>query len=160
MTEEWNLTGEQPAEERLVALNRRPYRPEGRIGEPTTEEPTPEETTERLREKWRGWLATSLMALLAVVVVGTFGYITWLSNKFADLNMDNLITVTQTVGTTLLSPLIGLIGAVTGFYFGGQTATQAANQTARTATQVANQTAQTATEAVRMAGDRGSGSEQ
>jgi hypothetical protein len=147
-----DLTAEQPAEDRLFALPQRSYRPEGL---------TLEETTERTRERWRGWLATSLMGLLAVVVVGTFAYITWLSTRFTELSMDNLITVTQTVGTTLLAPLIGLIGAVTGFYFGGQTATQAASQTARTATQVATQTAQTATDAARAAGeDRGSQSGQ
>jgi type IV secretory pathway VirB6-like protein len=54
----------------------------------------------------------------------------------------------QGVGTTLLAPLVGLIGAVIGFYFGGQTAVQAASQ----ATQAASLGAQTAREASRAGG--------
>jgi hypothetical protein len=68
-------------------------------------------------------------------VVGTYAYI-WVS----ELNPNELNTVVPMVGTTLLTPLIGLIGAVMGFYYGGQTAVQAASQTAeatRTAAQAA-----------------------
>ena len=46
----------------------------------------------------------------------------------------------QTIGTTLLAPLTGLIGAVVGFYYGGQTAVQGA----QTATQASTQATQAA----------------
>jgi hypothetical protein len=39
------------------------------------------------------------------------------------------VTVIPMVGTTLLTPLVGLIGAATGFYFGGQVATRASQDT-------------------------------
>jgi hypothetical protein len=44
------------------------------------------------------------------------------------------------VGTTLLTPLIGLIDSVMGFYYGGQTAVSAATQTFE-ATKAASATA-------------------
>jgi hypothetical protein len=109
--------------------------------------------------------------------VATFLYIIWLSADFAQLGTNDLINVMQSVGTTLLSPLVGLIGAVIGFYFGGQTAVQAASQatqaaslgarTAREASQVGAQVAkeasqvgaQTATEAAIQAGQQGTSGE-
>jgi hypothetical protein len=39
------------------------------------------------------------------------------------------VTVIPMVGTTLLTPLVGLIGAATGFYFGGQASAQASQDT-------------------------------
>ena len=95
--------------------------------------PPPSEDTEQYREKMRGRLAIRLLWALIAVVVGTYAYI-WISH----LNPNELNTVVPMVGTTLLTPLIGLIGAVMGFYYGGQTAVQAASQNAeatKTATQ-------------------------
>jgi len=95
--------------------------------------PRPPEDTEQYREKMRGRLAIRLLWALIAVVVGTYAYI-WISQ----LNPNELNTVVPMVGTTLLTPLIGLIGAVMGFYYGGQTAVQAASQNAeatKTATQ-------------------------
>lgn len=95
--------------------------------------PRPQEDTEQYREKMRGRLAIRLLWALIAVVVGTYAYI-WIS----ELNPNELNTVVPMVGTTLLTPLIGLIGAVMGFYYGGQTAVQAASQNAeatKTATQ-------------------------
>jgi hypothetical protein len=97
--------------------------------------PRPSEDTEQYRERMRGRLAVRLLWALLAVVVGTYAYI-WIS----DLNPNELSTVVPMVGTTLLTPLVGLIGAVMGFYYGGQTAVQAASQTAeatRTAAQAA-----------------------
>jgi hypothetical protein len=97
--------------------------------------PRPSEDMEQYRERMRGRLAVRLLWALLAVVVGTYAYI-WLS----ELNPNELNTVVPMVGTTLLTPLIGLIGAVMGFYYGGQTAVQAASQTAeatRTAAQAA-----------------------
>ncbi len=170
MTEprELDLTAEQPAEEELFTILQRSYPPR----------PTPAEETERGRERTRGRIAYLLIGTLVAIVVATFLYIIWLSQRTsARLSTNDLINVMQSVGTTLLAPLVGLIGAVIGFYFGGQTAVQAANQatqaaslgarTAREASQVGAQTAkeasqagaQTATEAAtQAAGAQNSGS--
>jgi hypothetical protein len=68
-------------------------------------------------------------------VVGTYAYL-----LISDLNPNDLNTVVPMVGATLLTPLVGPIGAVMGFYYGGQTAVQAASQTAE-ATKTAAQAA-------------------
>ena len=138
MTEpqELDLTAEQPAEEELFTLQQRSYPPR----------PTPAEETERGRERTRGRIAYLLIGTLVAIVVATFSYIIWLSADFGDLSTDDLITVMQGVGTTLLAPPVGLIGAVIGFYFGGQTAVQAASQ----ATEAASIGARTAREASRV----------
>lgn len=171
MTEphELDLTAEQPAEDELFTLLQRSYPPR----------PTPAEETERGRERTRGRIAYLLIGTLVAIVVATFSYIIWLSTGFGQLSTNDLINVMQSVGTTLLAPLVGLIGAVIGFYFGGQTAVQAASQateaaslgarTAREASQVGAQTAkeasvagaQTATDATQIgqqAGTQSSGS--
>jgi hypothetical protein len=84
--------------------------------------PRPSEDTEQFREKMRGRLAVRLVWALLAVVVGTFAYL-WFSN----LSPTELNNVVPMVGTTLLTPLVGLIGAVMGFYYGGQTAVQVAS---------------------------------
>lgn len=131
--DELDLTAQQPAEEELFTLLQRAYPPR----------PTPAEETERGRERTRGRIAYLLIGTLAAIVVATFAYIIWLSVGFGTLSTTDLINVMQSVATTLLAPLVGLIGAVIGFYFGGQTAVQAATQ----ATQAASLGAQTAREA-------------
>ena len=72
----------------------------------------------------------------------TFVYLLILSRGFGSLITDDLIALIPMVGTTLPTPLVGLIGAVMGFYNGGQTAVSAASQTAK-ATKQATQTAST-----------------
>ena len=84
--------------------------------------PRPLEDTEKTREKMRG---------------------------FGTLTTDDLISLIPMVGTTLLTPLVGLIGAVMGFYYGGQTAVSAASQTA----EATKQATQTASEATKTASD-------
>ena len=110
------------------------------------------EQTEREREQTRRRIAYSriayiLIGALVVIVLGAFVYIIWMSLRFGELTTDVLISVLQTIGTTLLAPLVGLIGAVIGFYYGGQTAVQGA----QTATQAASQGAQHTTEAATQA---------
>src|SRR5215218_7795693 len=156
--DELDLTAQQPAEVELFTLLQRAYPPR----------PTPAEETERGRERTRGRIAYLLIGTLAAIVVATFAYIIWLSVGFGELSTDDLITVMQGVGTTLLAPLVGLIGAVIGFYFGGQTAVQAASQateaasigarTAREASQAGAQTATDATQVGQQAGAQSSGS--
>jgi uncharacterized membrane protein len=95
------------------------------------------EQTERTRESTRGRIAYALIGTLVVIVVGTFAYILFLSFRLSELSTENLMTIMQNVGTTLLAPLVGLIGVVIGFYYGGQTVVQAASEGARTATEAA-----------------------
>ena len=92
--------------------------------------PRSTEETEKTRERMRGRLALLLVATLIVVVSLTFVYLLILSRGFGELTTDDLIALIPMVGTTLLTPLVGLIGAVMGFYYGGQTAVSAATQTA------------------------------
>ncbi len=83
----------------------------------------------------RGRLGVTLVYTLIAVVVGTYAYL-----LISNLSQNDLNTVIPMVGATLLTPLVGLIGAVMGFYYGGQTAMQAASQTAE-ATKTAAQAA-------------------
>jgi len=102
--------------------------------------PPPSEDTEKTREKMRGRLAVGLVFALVALMGLTFVYLLILSRGFGTLTTDDLIALIPMVGTTLLTPLVGLIGAVMGFYYGGQTAVSAASQTAE-ATKQATQTA-------------------
>jgi hypothetical protein len=113
------------------------------------------EDIDQTRERMRGVIANALIRTLIVVVGATFLYLWWLSRTFAELTPDELVTIIPMVGTTLLTPLIGLIGAVTGFYYGGQAAaqatqaTQAATEaTMQAATQAATQSASETARAV------------
>jgi hypothetical protein len=103
--------------------------------------PRKAEDTESTREKMRGRLAIALVLTLVVVMGLTFWYLLMLSQSFGKLTTDDLIALIPMVGTVLLTPLVGLIGAVMGFYYGGQTAVQAASQTAD-ATKAASETTQ------------------
>ena len=117
-----------------------------------TERTREQEVTERAREQTRRRIAYVLIGTLVIVVLASFVYITRLSLVANELNLDALISVIQTIGTTILAPLVGLIGAVIGFYFGSQTAVQAASQ----ATQAASQDVQTAVQAASQAADAAS----
>jgi pyruvate/2-oxoglutarate dehydrogenase complex dihydrolipoamide acyltransferase (E2) component len=110
--------------------------------------PRTSDDPERTREKMRGRLAIALVVTLMVVVGLTFWYLLLLSRKFGALTTDDLIALIPMVGTTLLTPLVGLIGAVMGFYYGGQTAVQAASQATETAAQAASQATEAATKGV------------
>jgi hypothetical protein len=92
----------------------------------------------------RGVIASALILTLIAVVVATFVYLWWLSRNFAGLTPDQLGAVIPMVATTLLTPIVGLVCAVTGFYFGGQAAaqaTQATTQATQAATQAVSQVA-------------------
>ncbi len=114
---------------------------------------TSEDTTERARERIRGRIALTLITTLIIVVGLTFWYLLMLSRKFGTLTTDDLIALIPMVGTTLLTPLVGLIGAVMGFYYGGQTAVQAATQTAEATKAASEATQATALRAVAQAQD-------
>ena len=99
-----------------------------------------------MRERIRGQIAIALIASLIVVVVTTLVYLVWLSLGLTVTTQD-LSTVIPMIGTTLLTPLVGLIGAVTGFYYGGQQALQAASE----ASQRTQETSQGAQEGITQA---------
>jgi hypothetical protein len=101
-----DLTEEQPAEDQLITLRQRDY---------ITLAPV--DSLERTRERMRGLIALSLVMVLVVIVLFTLFMVVRLGSL-----AESLTEVLQAVGTTVLSPIIGLIGAVTGFYFGGQRA--------------------------------------
>ena len=97
----------------------------------------------------RGRLAVGLVFALVALMALTFLYLLILSRGFGTLTTDDLISLIPMVGTTLLTPLVGLIGAVMGFYYGGQTAVSAASQTG----EATKQATQTASEATKTASD-------
>jgi type IV secretory pathway VirB6-like protein len=109
--------------------------------------PRPSEETEKTRERMRGRLAIALVAALVALMALTFVYLLILSRGFGDLTTDDLIALIPMVGTTLLTPLVGLIGAVMGFYYGGQTAVSAATQTAEATKQATQSASHTAAQA-------------
>jgi hypothetical protein len=86
-------------------------------------------SAEKSRERWRGTVAVILLSTLVAVMGFTFYYLVMLSSNFGELTMDEVGSVIPMVGTTLLTPLVGLIGAATGFYFGGQASAQASQDT-------------------------------
>jgi hypothetical protein len=115
--------------------------------QPAMSEAQAQEETEKRREDTRRRIAYALIGTLVIVVVASFVYIILLSFKANELSLDALVSVIQAIGTTLLAPLTGLIGAVVGFYYGGQTAVQGS----QTATQAATQAAQAAADVARAA---------
>jgi hypothetical protein len=118
-------------------------------GSPNTTTTAREADAESQRELTRRRIAYILIGTLVIVILGAFAYVIWMSIMAGEVTTDTLVTVLQTLGTTLLAPLIGLIGAVIGFYFGGQAAVQgahAANQSTQTATQASRAVTQAASE--------------
>jgi hypothetical protein len=71
----------------------------------------PGEQINKMREQARGVLAFALFGLLAIVVV----LAAWVGLRMAT----DMTEVIDLVGV-LLAPLVGLVGAATGFYYGGQ----------------------------------------
>jgi uncharacterized membrane protein YgcG len=108
--------------------------------ETETQRQREQQETERQREATRRRIAYALIATLIIVILLSFVYIIWESLKATNLTIDQLSSMIQTIGTTLLAPLTGLIGAVVGFYYGGQTAVQGA----QTATQASTQATEAA----------------
>jgi hypothetical protein len=92
---------------------------------------------ERDREQTRGRIAFALLYTLLGVVLATLVYIAALSVSGV-LGTQEVINVVHGVGTTLLAPIVGLIGAVIGFYYGGQTAVQSTEQARQAASETAD----------------------
>jgi len=68
----------------------------------------------RLREGTRGRIALILIGLLAAVVVAALGliYLRAMGYNVATAEVKEVLT-------TLLPPIVALVGSATGFYFGG-----------------------------------------
>jgi hypothetical protein len=64
---------------------------------------------EEKREEVRTWLAKTLLGMLGGVLLLLFILAFWTQAPFKD------------VAAIVLSPVIGLVGAVTGFYYGART---------------------------------------
>jgi uncharacterized membrane protein len=67
-------------------------------------------TIDRDRERMRGWIALALIGLLAAVLLAAF--IGLLTATISAHDLKELLPV-------FLGPLIALVSAATGFYFGG-----------------------------------------
>ena len=65
----------------------------------------------RLREGVRSWIAGALVALFVLVILGLIWGV--MSGRIPPEQL-------QAIGATVISPLVGLLGAVLGFYFGEQ----------------------------------------
>lgn len=74
-------------------------------------------TIDERREDARRGLAYTIVACLAAVVFGSF-LLFWTRGA---ATVDDVVKVIQAV----LSPVVGIVGAVTGFYFSSQTAAAA-----------------------------------
>src|SRR5215213_709878 len=119
---------------------------------PDNNEATTDASLEAQREATRRRIAYTLVGTLVIVILLSFVYINWVSLRANELTLDTLSSMIQTIGTTLLAPLVGLIGAVIGFYYGGQTAVQgaqAATQASTQATEAAQNVTQAATQLTR-----------
>jgi hypothetical protein len=89
---ELDLTDEAPLAPGLLLPELRPFDPEPQ------------------RERLRGWIALGLLAMLALVLVCSF------ISLWAGINGEKL----QTVLTILVGPLVALVSAATGFYYGSR----------------------------------------
>src|SRR5262249_46806329 len=85
-----DLSHEVPADTTLHRIERRPFDPEPQ------------------RERMRGWLAGGLLGMLAMVLFFSF------VSLWAKIGKEEL----QTVLTIVVGPLVALVSAATGFYFG------------------------------------------
>lgn len=65
----------------------------------------------RARESVRGWIALSLIALLALIIGASFVFM-WL-HPDKEKSLHDLLAL-------ILGPMIALVGSATGFYFGSQ----------------------------------------
>lgn len=87
---------------------------------------------ERKRETMRGWIAMLLLLTLVVVIstmigIASYSTIGCLSSNSACSTEALRLTAIRSIGEVLLAPLVGLVGAVTGFYYGEKSASERQN---------------------------------
>jgi hypothetical protein len=93
------------------------------LGEPEGGDLLPSTRTydpEPARESIRGYLAVAAMALLVFLVLATFATLVWVVYSYPDVPDTTRMEPLKTVLELLLSPIVAIVGSVTGFYFGGQ----------------------------------------
>jgi hypothetical protein len=111
--EQLDLTGEQPTEDQLIILPQRDLIP------PAAVQALEVESLDRTRENTRASIAYYLIYLLFLTVGASIA----LPVIFSIIGfVEDPTAVIQDIGSTVLTPIVGLIGAVIGFYFGGQRA--------------------------------------
>jgi hypothetical protein len=114
---ELDLAHEHPEEDQLITLRQKDYIP---LAQQHEDHMSPEHMVdlEVRREQMRGRIALALVAVLVIVIIVTLIMVIIMVFTLGfDTSLNEAL---QAVGTTILTPVIGLIGAVTGFYFGGQ----------------------------------------
>ncbi|ODR97459.1 hypothetical protein AUC70_00015 [Methyloceanibacter stevinii] len=84
---------------------------------------------ERKRETMRGWIAMLLLITLLVVIgtmigIASYSTVGCLSSNSECTTEALRLTGIRSIGEILLAPLVGLVGAVTGFYYGEKSATE------------------------------------
>lgn len=80
-----------------------------------------ENEIELVRERQRGRIAILLVLSLLAIVVLTLWYVLTASSPSGEQETNDLANILQTLGINILTPLVGVIGAVVGFYYGVQT---------------------------------------
>ena len=87
----------------------------------TSYDPTRDQETKRGEiAMWLVWTLTAVIGF--AVLTGLVSTGACFLNPGACPVSDQVLTVSKTLLEIVLTPLIGLVGAVTGFYFGGKTA--------------------------------------
>jgi hypothetical protein len=113
--EHLDLTSEELAEDQLITFPRRDTSP------PAAVVAMEANRVERMREEQRGRIAGQLILLLLLAVFATVllpVLVAYLFGGISENPIQDTTNVMQAVGTTVVTPLVGLIGAVIGFYFG------------------------------------------
>lgn len=84
------------------------------LSAPSTERYDPEKS----RDKTRTYIAYWLLSLLTVLLLCSFGLLLAIAGSTSKVTFEQLKSLVE----LLLGPLIALVSAATGFYFGSQTA--------------------------------------
>ena len=105
MNDELDLTNEPSRGGRKPELNLSEEERKGEVLEPG---PTPFDPS-RQRESMRGVVAGLLLVILAFIIIAAF--LSYWFNWASQDQIEGLLTI-------VFAPMIGLVGAATGFYFG------------------------------------------
>lgn len=84
------------------------------LSAPSTERYDPEKS----RDKTRTYIAYWLLSLLTILLLSSFGLLLAIAGSTSKVTFEQLKSLVE----LLLGPLIALVSAATGFYFGSQTA--------------------------------------
>lgn len=108
-----------------------------RAGDSRREASEPSLTPEAIREDARRTIALALLAILTGTLIASFALTAWMASGGPDAAgqgaasaaasaSDRVQDVAQTLASAFLTPVVGLIGAAIGFYYGGSGDGQAA----------------------------------